>query len=185
MFVNSAESRASQYKHYDIEQAAAHFARGDRQEKAQSAWRLSKEHRPQSVLLQPHLPLTRRCRQTNEVRQTGLSSGVVSATMTTAATVRPSSTNSPTAMEAAALKSTAAGTSDASRSTRHAGPGLKAASRRSRSAVNPARIILASYVVGPWPPVVHVRAEVVVVVPAVTVASVAVSIKRRAIYVPG
>ena len=99
--------------------------------------------------------------------------------MSTTATVRSSSTNSPASME-----STAAGTSDPSRSAGHAGPGLKAASHCSRSMVNPARIILASYVVGPWPPVVHVRAEVMIVVPSITVASVAVSIKRRAVYVP-
>ena len=48
--------------------------------------------------------------------------------MSTTATVRSSSTNSPASMESTALKSTAAGTSDPSRSARHAGPGLKAAS---------------------------------------------------------
>lgn len=59
---------------------------------------------------------------------TALSFYFVSAAMSTTATVSSSSTNSPASMESTAIKSTAAGTSDPSRSARHAGPGLKAAS---------------------------------------------------------
>src|SRR6266576_3879810 len=100
------------------------------------------------------------------------------------ATMKASSTNSPASMESAALKSTAAGASEASRSAGRPRPRLKAASHRSRSTVNPARVILARDVMGSGPPAMHVRAEVMIIVPPVAVASVAVSIKRRAIHIP-
>src|SRR5256884_4368862 len=104
--------------------------------------------------------------------------------MAAPATMKAPSTNPPASMESAALKSTAAGASEASRSAGRPRPRLKAASHRSRSTVNPARVILARDVMGSGPPAMHVRAEVMIIVPPVAVASVAVSIKRRAIHIP-